>query len=74
VRYVEWIEPFWGSEPVYMRVSESTAIGHQRAVARQSNHEYGNDQDALDDFLSVHWAQIVKPAKTCQLDKLLILF
>jgi hypothetical protein len=52
-QWVEWIEPFGpNNEPVYCRVTRETAIATQRRI-----HEYASDQDALDDFVTVHWAE-----------------
>lgn len=70
-RWVKWVEPYGpNNEPVYMRVSESTAI----AVARK---RWGRpkvegwiytDGHALADFIAVHWATITEgeqcPTKT----------
>lgn len=62
-RWVEWIEPFGpNNEPVYLRVPESTAIAS--AKHRWGSHPtrpgYSSDQDALDDFMIVHWATFRK--------------
>src|SRR5271165_2706748 len=54
MKWIEWIEPFGpNDEPVYCRVPETTAIAVQR-----SKHNYNNDQQALDDFIAVHWAYV----------------
>lgn len=65
-RWVEWIEPY-GPEPLaenvcVMRVRESTAIAAEKYIAslRVPPYEYKSDKDALDDFIAVHWAQIVE--------------
>ena len=50
--WIEWVEPFGpNNEPVYMRVEESTAI----AVMKKMHPELA-DQEALEDFIVVHWA------------------
>ena len=64
-RWIEWIEPFGPTdEPVYLRISESTAIKTQRVFAAAKPHiEYKTDSDALDDFMVCHWAQFVEGPK-----------
>jgi hypothetical protein len=55
--WIEWVEPFGpNNEPVYMRVSESTAIAAIKAVAAKRGHVYADDNDALEDFIAVNWA------------------
>jgi hypothetical protein len=58
-QFVEWVEPFCGSEPVYMRVSTATAIAHQKLAAEQARpgFKYENDEQALNDFIACHWAK-----------------
>jgi hypothetical protein len=58
--WIEWIEPFGpNNEPVYCRVPTSTAIAVAKYIAAKQGHMYESDQDALDDFIIVHWATIV---------------
>jgi hypothetical protein len=57
--WVEWIEPFGpNDEPVYLRVSESTAIAMARhvSVGAKGVDVYKSDADALEDFITVRWA------------------
>jgi hypothetical protein len=58
--WVEWVEPFvetdTGTEPVYLRVSVKAAIARAKFVACEMNHEYASNQEALEDFIAVHWA------------------
>jgi len=49
--WVEWVEPYVDSDPVYMRVSKDTAIKAQRRC-----HLYDSDEQAFDDFMVVNWA------------------
>ena len=62
ISWVEWIEPFIetdaGTEPVYCRVSVKAAVARAQLVAREMGHEYTSDQEALDDFVAVHWATV----------------
>jgi hypothetical protein len=61
-RWIEWIEPFGPSnEPVYCRVPPATAIASQRRVA-----DYPTDERALEDFMTVHWAERVPPPSVPQ--------
>jgi len=56
--WVEWIEPAIDSDPVYCRVPKATAIKMQRNAALNSpkHYVYPNDEQALEDFMTVHWA------------------
>ena len=61
--WVEWVEPFGpNSEPVYCRVSKQTAIAAQRqsASTAKSGFIYETDIQALEDFMTVHWASLRK--------------
>jgi hypothetical protein len=59
--WVEWIEPFGpNNEPVYCRVEASTAIAVRKELAAKLNHVYVNDEDALLDFIAVHWADVIE--------------
>ena len=55
-RWIEWVEPYGpNSEPLYLRLPASTAI----AVAKNqwgAKSPYKDDEDALNDFMIVHWA------------------
>ena len=60
-RWVEWIEPFGpNSEPVYMAVPEATAIAVMKDIANRHYPPsfYRTDEDALQDFVVVNWAEI----------------
>lgn len=55
-RWLEWVEPFGpNSEPVYLRVTESTAIASAKS-RWGSKFPYPNDEQALSDFMIVHGA------------------
>lgn len=56
-RWVCWIEPFGpNNEPVYSKVPESTAIAVMKQAAAKEGYTYDNDEMALEDFITVHWA------------------
>jgi hypothetical protein len=61
-KWIEWVEPFIDSEPVFCRVSPETAILAQKKSAANTTKKfvYSNDQDALDDFIICHWAQTIE--------------
>lgn len=60
-RWVEWVEPFGpGPDTVYSRVTESAAIRRQRFVGETVGKPYTSDERALEDFMTVHWAEFVK--------------
>lgn len=60
-KWIEWVEPFSPSnEPVYCRVTPEVAIECAKASAKQAKPDfvYASDQEALDDFIIVHWANV----------------
>lgn len=60
-RWIEWVEPLGpNSEPGFTRVAESTAVAIQKVIASSKGHTYANDTQALDDFMTVHWASFVE--------------
>ena len=59
--WIEWVEPFdKKANPVYMRVSKETAIAAQKEIAKKLNKPYSSDEEALEDFMVVHWAKIIE--------------
>lgn len=54
--WVEWVEPFVESDPVYLRVSKETAIRFAKAAAAKNGHTYATDEDAFMDFIVENWA------------------
>lgn len=64
--WVEWVEPFdENSNEVIMRIRPATAVDFMQDLAseRKAPFNYKTDQDALDDFLTCHWAYIVRYPK-----------
>lgn len=54
--FIEWVEPLGrGSEPVYMRARASDVA----KVARALEPRYESDQQAVEDFMVIHWAYYV---------------
>jgi len=54
--WVEWIEPFGDTNGhVYMRVTKQQAI-----AAMKKAHPGLTDEQALDEFIVVNWASLVK--------------
>lgn len=61
-RWLEWVTLAGvGSDPLFERVSEETAIKMQKKAALASGHTYASDQEALYDFIAVNWAVYVNP-------------
>jgi hypothetical protein len=63
--YVEWIEPFdtSGSIPLICRLTVEDAIKFQLGAPERAGNtvfKYESDEQALDDFMAVHWARIVE--------------
>ncbi len=63
-KYVEWMEPYDCELDVVctVKVSVEDAIKLQKKVAGKEIHQfvYDNDEQALDDFICVHWGRIVE--------------
>ena len=65
-KYVEWVEPFWNEYPdvpVILRLTVEDAIIVQKASLEKSGNKtfkYESDEDALDDFVVIHWGNIVE--------------
>lgn len=58
---VEWVEPFGpDDQPAFIRVAKSTAVAYQKHNASIKKYTYETDEDALIDFMVVHWATLVK--------------
>jgi hypothetical protein len=55
-RWIEWIEPFGdGNEAVIMRMLPADVA----AVQRRREPRYETDEQAIEDFMVVHWARYV---------------
>jgi hypothetical protein len=39
-----------------IRISEEDAIAEMKSYGKTQNREYQNDQEALQDFITLHWA------------------
>jgi hypothetical protein len=60
-KWIEWVEPYGpNSEPVFLRVSEKTAIAVQKYKESQNGYTYKNDKQALDDFIICNWAYYIE--------------
>lgn len=58
--WITWVEPYGkGSETIYcfMKVEDVITAQKKDALERPRPYEYSNDQDALYDFMVVHWAK-----------------
>lgn len=55
---IEWVEPFDSKAryPLICRMKEEDIIAYQRA----REPRYSSDEEALGDFMIVHWAYKVK--------------
>lgn len=69
MKMVEWVEP-WNSQHcvdavLNMRMTEFHVIVAQRSDAeRNHGYVYLYDEDALYDFMAVHWAHFVDEKET----------
>lgn len=70
--WVEWVEPFgMGNEPVYSRVDKQTAIKHARRCAETGGNPL-SDEEALYEFMVVHWAAIKKEYSMTNMSKFIV--
>ena len=60
MRVVEWVEPGCRGKVARMRICEAEAVRRQREVAATKSYDYVSDAEALEDFLTVHWATVVE--------------
>jgi hypothetical protein len=64
-KWVEWDEPY-GPEDVHMicRVKADEIIKHMKNLQEYKkdhpNYPYKSDQEALDDFVVIHWARTLE--------------
>lgn len=59
-RWIEWVEPYGpNDEPVYMRVTAETAIAKQKVQAAKWEYVYQNDEQALEDFLTINYGWLI---------------
>lgn len=59
-RWVEWEEPYDNTGHVLvLRIPEEAAIITARATAASRGYIYDSDEQALEDFLVVHWGRVV---------------
>ena len=55
-RWVTWDEPFGEHENRVCFITEKDAIAVMKTLAAKRNSMYLRDQDALEDFLTIHYA------------------
>jgi hypothetical protein len=62
MKWVEWVEPGENDKVITRRITAEKAIFMQKASARfvKPDFRYENDQAALDDFITVHWANVIE--------------
>lgn len=60
MKYIEWDDPGPGGTVEHHSISVDEAIQTAKKVAARRYHVYDNDDDALWDFLSVHWARVIE--------------
>jgi hypothetical protein len=61
-KWVEWCEPLWdGAEPVYQYAKAEDIVAVRRRQEPRYIADGKTDQEVLDDFMVVHWAQFVEP-------------
>lgn len=53
---IVYTEPTPHGDVQEIRITEADAILRMKEYARQRGYLYESDQDALEDFLVVHWA------------------
>lgn len=68
MRWIEWVEPYGDYGTLYCTVSEKTAIAVEKAIAAAAGKPgiYSTDDEALQDFMTVHWATFTTKPKGAQ--------
>lgn len=63
-KYVEWDEPWgqtkYGDEDIYLHIVCQARAKDVIAFQRKREPRYTKDDEALQDFLVVHWGRIVE--------------
>lgn len=59
VRYIQPADNEDGFEEVIVTINEAIRIQRQAAAKVNPNFTYENDEQALQDYLTVHWAEII---------------
>lgn len=62
-KQVMWMDSASGNitESIFHKCPISTAIALQREQGKKHDYTYASDEEALDDFMAVHWAWLVEP-------------
>ena len=59
-----WNEPSDDfKQNIVREITVAEAIKHSKLAAQQRNYTYINDGDALEDFMTIHWAWFKKEEK-----------
>ena len=56
MRYLQYSEPDMDGKQKIVRVSVQEAIKRSKLVAEYADYTYESDEEALQDFIAVHWA------------------
>jgi hypothetical protein len=64
--WVEWVEPYGPDAEMttYIRARVSEVINYMHARAKKYGVAYPSDQDALNDFMVVNWAEFCNAPDT----------
>jgi hypothetical protein len=55
IEFVSWVEPGENDEPLYWLTPREEAIASSKENALKRGMSYINDEEAYDDFITVHW-------------------
>lgn len=58
MKWVVYDDPDVNGRNIRERISVESAIAQAKEVAGRDGFVYKSDQEALDDFLTIHWAWI----------------
>ena len=53
---IHWIDPDENGLPVERAITHDEAVARQKVAAARRGYVYDTDTDALDDFMTIHWA------------------
>jgi hypothetical protein len=62
--FVQWSDPDEAGNPILRHCTVEVAVEQQIETARRHGHVYSTWQDALADFLTLHWGTVLHDRKS----------
>lgn len=60
MKHVIYTVPDSDMTEVLIKISVEEAILNQKCAAGEYGYVYESDEEALEDFISIHWAQVIE--------------